>query len=202
MSSTPRLVLLAIAFLGQPANSASLQYVITELRHPAAAPGALSFATIIKDDGQVGGSAAYDATHGSACIWSMKGFTALPNLPTFGTDSTLYGIAKDGTACGSLFGNFPARRAGLWAGGTVTSIGSLPGYPSDVVAWGMNDFGMIVGHSYNATIQRSHAFAYKNGVMQDLGSLPGPRDDSLAFDVNSQGVRRGLFLRSRRVAAI
>lgn len=187
MSAT-RQALLTLVLMSQTACPASLSYVITELRHPSASPGALSFATVIKDDGQVGGSAAYDATHGSACIWSSTGFTALPNLPTFGTDSTLYGIAKDGTACGSLFGNFPGRRAGHWAGGTVTSIGSLPGYPSDVVAWGMNDFGTIVGHSYNSTIQRSHAFAYKDGVMQDLGSLPGPRDESLAYDVNNQGV--------------
>ena len=53
------------------------------------------------------------------------------------------------------------------------------------IAWGINDRGDVVGHSFYAGSEDSRAFLYSKGSMIDLGTLGGVV--SVARGINNSG---------------
>jgi probable HAF family extracellular repeat protein len=79
------------------------------------------------------------------------------------------------------------NHAFMWSNGTMTDLGNL-GYDRNVIAWGINNSGQIVGQSsVSGTTSGyvTHAFLYDQGVMSDLGTLGGR--DSFANSINNNG---------------
>ncbi len=68
----------------------------------------------------------------------------------------------------------------LYHNGHMTDLGTLGGGSSN--AYGINDFGEVVGDSYTASNQ-DHAFLYSGGTMTDLGTLGG--NSSSASGINN-----------------
>jgi probable HAF family extracellular repeat protein len=75
-----------------------------------------------------------------------------------------------------------SRRPGSTAQYAITDLGTLGGTES--FAYGVNDFGQVVGYSYLDDVNR-HAFLYTNGTLSDLGSLGGY---SGANAINDKGI--------------
>lgn len=94
-----------------------------------------------------------------------------------------YAINSSGQVVGVTY--LPDRNhAALWRDGILTDLGTLPGHWGSH-AYGINDHGDVVGHSYPATVP-GHAFLWRDGVMVDLGTLPG-HTVSTAYAINNQG---------------
>jgi probable HAF family extracellular repeat protein len=70
---------------------------------------------------------------------------------------------------------------------TITDLGTLGG--SSSWAYGINDFGQVVGYScVDTNCNTLHAFSWMDDQgMQDLGNLPGGGNYSIANAVNNQG---------------
>lgn len=71
-----------------------------------------------------------------------------------------------------------------YSSGVLSTLGTLPG-GWDSQAYGINDAGLIVGHSRNSTGEFRAVIFNGNGVVTNLGTLGGPQ--SKASDVNSSG---------------
>jgi probable HAF family extracellular repeat protein len=95
------------------------------------------------------------------------------------------GINSSGEVVGWAYGASQVYHSFLWAGGTLTDIGTLPTKNSyNVQARAINDNGQITGDSYtNGTY---HAFVYSNGTMIDLGK-PSGCSGSHAYAINAGG---------------
>ena len=76
------------------------------------------------------------------------------------------------------------QNAVIWQHGTVTSLGTLGGYP--VFPWAINSNGQVVGQSWTAGNTTIDAFLWQDGVMSDLGVVSGDIG-SLAFSLNDLG---------------
>lgn len=178
--------LLILVYFVPSVAAAQLQYNLVELRLPAAEPHFNAFAQPIDDKGTVGGEASLGNGTGVPCLWTAQGFVALPK------STYEYGTVRDISPNGLVSGNLAnvgfGRRGALWQNGALLQLGNLPGYPSDIVGWGVNTTGRVVGHSFNAQTNRSHAFQWNEGAMIDLGDLQGGRDDSWANAINVHGV--------------
>lgn len=79
------------------------------------------------------------------------------------------------------------NRGFVYSNGVRTDLGDL-GYGGDVVAYGINDAGQVVGSAFNGTVM--NAFLYANGVMQELA--PAGALFAAAYDINSVGVAVGV----------
>ena len=94
---------------------------------------------------------------------------------------TPYGINDSGQVVGQQSGGY----AFLYSGGSIQTLGTLPGYVGSSFAFGINDNGQIVGYSVNWTGYAYHAFLYSGGSMQDLSTLGGIW--SQATGINNSG---------------
>jgi probable HAF family extracellular repeat protein len=97
------------------------------------------------------------------------------------------GINNTGLVVGySTIGPENARRwhAFTYANGTMTSIGTPPGYENSF-ARAVNNSGQIVGYGQNGNGPTS-AFLYSHGSMMDIGAVGGI-NSSAAYDINSKG---------------
>ena len=92
------------------------------------------------------------------------------------------GVANSVNASGQAVG-YNGLQAVLYSGGTVQSLGTLPG-GSRSDATGINDSGQIVGWS-NTSGGAYLAFLYSGTSMQELGTLGGP--DSYGLGINDSG---------------
>jgi probable HAF family extracellular repeat protein len=72
---------------------------------------------------------------------------------------------------------------------SITDLGGLPG-ATGTVAWGINDFGTVVGWSGGSGL--NFGFIWNNGVMKNIGSLPGGNPGSGLFAVNGLGQAVGV----------
>ena len=102
--------------------------------------------------------------------------------------------ATDINASGQIIGfatglnstSFPTL-AWLFSNGSVTTLPTLGGLNAE--AWGMNDFGQVVGAAdVNATF--THACVWHGGTVHDLGALSGGKF-SEAVSINASGVAVG-----------
>jgi len=67
---------------------------------------------------------------------------------------------------GVMVGSYP--HAAIWSNGTVTDLGTLPGYPRSY-AVGINDAGQVVGYCPSPTLSGVyHTFVVTGGVMTDI----------------------------------
>jgi probable HAF family extracellular repeat protein len=119
------------------------------------------------------------------------------------------GIARDVNASGQIAGAsnvgvlLGASHAVLWqADNTVTDLGVLSASSNHSVARALNDAGVVVGESRNASNQLE-AFRWKDGAMTGLGAIPGWQaypypvaSLSSAADVNNLGWVVGTALRA------
>ncbi len=99
--------------------------------------------------------------------------------------------ARDINGSGQVVG-YSGKRAFLYEGGTMKSLGTLPGGTDSYAlsyALAVNDPGQVVGSSTTllATGETEfRPFLYRSGTMKDLGTLPGTIS-SQANDVNDSG---------------
>jgi len=97
-------------------------------------------------------------------------------LPTLGGNwATATAINDLGVVVGtSTTATSPRKTAYAWAGGTITSLGMLPGAADGAIsdAQAINAAGQIVGYATN-TVGEQDAFFYSAGAMTDIGTLPG-----------------------------
>jgi probable HAF family extracellular repeat protein len=91
------------------------------------------------------------------------------------------------------------RRATLWAGDTMESLGALYCHCTPSIriltseAHGVNDFGQVVGFSPVQAWNSDHVFHWQNGVLAELDGSPFYPLGHLAFDINNQGQIVGEF---------
>ena len=97
-----------------------------------------------------------------------------------GGGARAYGINNS-----SQVGGTSGARAVLYAGGTVTNLGTLPGGTTSV-GLGINSAGHVVGYSNTSGSERG--FIYAGGVMQALGSLTGGTGNAYGINDNGQAV--------------
>ncbi|MBV9848408.1 MAG: HAF repeat-containing protein [Armatimonadetes bacterium] len=148
-----------------------------------------SSASSLNDRSQVVGTLMYRKgfqDRERAFLWQQGNLKSLPGLP--GYSSGAMAINNKGQVVGSLRDAGWHNYAVLYHDGSVTRIGTLPGYTFSMVA-AINDRGQVAGTAERedrAGSSHERAFLYFHGRMRDLGSLGG--DYSRAFGLNARGV--------------
>ena len=152
---------------------AEVRYTVTDL---GTLGGEWSDASSINDVGQIAGAS--DSTVGRRAFLYDNG--TMTDLGTLGgNDSYAYGgINESGQIAGTS-----RSHAFLYDSGTMTDLGTLGAYSGYSSAYGINDFGQVVGTSFSG--DRHHAFLYDSGMMTDLGSLGGTNSE--ASGINNSG---------------
>jgi probable HAF family extracellular repeat protein len=115
----------------------------------------------------------------------MHAFTynrgTLATLPISGPELELAGLNASGQLTGYGLPAGDASHAFLYSDGTVTDLGTVPGYTHSV-ATAINDAGQVAGWAGMDTWYPGRAFRYSGGVMTDLGTLGGPTSGALAIN--------------------
>ncbi len=117
---------------------------------------------------------------------AASGITSLPNLPNGGNGAIAWAVSADDS---TVAGGAPASpnatytTAARWAGGSVSSLGTLPGDQGSVANAVSADGSVIVGIS----VPNDQAFRWTPATgMVGLGYLPG-ESGSEAFGVSADG---------------
>ena len=146
--------------------------------------GTFSEAYGINDSGQIVGHATTKAYGDHAFLYSSGTMQDLQGLlPQAYSASTATAINNSGQIlCNANSSGY--LHAFLYSGGTMHYLGTLGGISSE--AFGINDYGQIVGDSVNASGE-DDAFLYASGTMIDLGTIPGT-GLSQAYGINDSGL--------------
>jgi probable HAF family extracellular repeat protein len=162
-----------------------------------------SAANGINDSGQIVGlssvmSAGEYFLNGShAYRYSLGVLTGLnTNGGSTSNCSAAYGINNSGQIVGLAMTESNTACAFLYSNGTMTDLGTLPGY-NESSAWAINNNGQVVG-SASTTNGAQHAFLYSDGTMTDLGTLPG-YTNSYAVGINDHGEIVGSLAKTNEV---
>lgn len=147
--------------------------------------GSYSTAYAINNSGLVAGSAQDRYGWLRGFLWSsVTGMIGLP-IPSGCSNAAAWDVNNLGQAVGfgRVTGGLGWNHALLWnTPTTVTDLGTLGGVSSD--AYGINDFGQVVGRSNNGA--SIHAFTWtRNTGMVDLGTLAGGVSE--AYGINNVG---------------
>jgi probable HAF family extracellular repeat protein len=138
---------------------------------------AYTFGNAIDNAGQVAGLSLVsnsDVTDGF--LYSGGSMNDLGNLSGgAGGYSDAYGINDHAQIVGNnTVPNSTGReRAFLWQNGTMSDLGDLYGGSANAWAYSINNFGQVVGDSWQVAPSSAHAFLWQSGTMTDLGTLPG-----------------------------
>ena len=161
--------------------------------------GYATYAYGINNSGQVVGYAATQTAY-SAFLYSNGSMTDLGILPSESgihpgqSGCYAYGINDAGQIVGSstTYDSYEVttQHAFLYSNGSMTSLGTLPGWSVGSLANAINESGQVVGWSYKYSPgtgydPQPHAFLYSNGSMTDLGTLGG--ELSYAYALNNSG---------------
>lgn len=112
----------------------------------------------------------------SAVVWIHGDAVALPNLGVPG--AIAWAMNDHGMIAGEALNPAGTVDATLWRrtgpqSFTVTDLHVLPG-DAGAMATGINNRGQVVGSTWDASGNWSHAFIWQNGVMTDLNTLFPP----------------------------
>jgi probable HAF family extracellular repeat protein len=107
-------------------------------------------------------------------------------LPGTNSNTSAFSINEAGQIVGASWTPDGDYHACLWENGTITDLGTLPGY-SGSSAYAINEAGQIVGSSgTGGSDDHWHACLWEDGTITDLGTLPGA-ERSAAYGVNNSG---------------
>lgn len=178
------LVLPVVLGPGTPPTRAAATYAITDLGADVGPiKGFRSQPYAINASGQVVGEVVGQGVSRGYLYTDSKMLDLFPNYPS----NAAYGINDAGQVVG--VGNTQdGRSIGLlWQKGTVTELGSLPGF-SDIWPRAINNAGQVVGYAYpkDRGFEAGHAFLYRDGQMTDIGTLLD-RPYSAANAINNTG---------------
>ena len=174
-----------IYFQGEGASLVGFIYsneVFTQLPVPpwCSAQQYFNYPASINDSGQLAGSTNCGPVGTEAYYYSQGVYTNLG----YGTG---YAINASGDVTGDLKVSASAPTyAFLYANGTSTNLGTLPGGQNSV-GYAINAVGQIVGSSDFAGGSATHAFFY-NGVMTDLNTLISATDPLKPYVTLTKGV--------------
>ena len=93
----------------------------------------------------------------------------MPSLPS-AIDSRATAINASGQVAGYAW--VAGDTACLWQNGSVTNLGTLPGWSGSSYATGINDSGQVVGYAQMNSINET-ACLWQNGTVTNLGRLSG-----------------------------
>lgn len=113
----------------------------------------------------------------------------LPGVPVEAGRSSAHDVNTQGVVVGasSEVGRLVAVAA-VFRDGRWVSLGSLyTDYFAASFGSGINDAGVVVGHTHVSSQEPPHAFVHRNGVMTDLGTGFGPGSASHATDISNAG---------------
>jgi probable HAF family extracellular repeat protein len=136
---------------------------------------------------------AYATLFGPDHAWRYDGMQTDITPPGQFTFARGTGINTGGTICGILIlaggGSSGFEAATYTSAGGWAQLGVLPG-TTESEAWGINDSGLVVGRSFDASIPDYRGFVYAAGVMTDLShGIPGAPAAPIveALSVNASG---------------
>lgn len=145
------------------------RYTLTDLSGGSTVGG--NRATAISESGVVAG-ARLDSSGTEHAFYYDGTLHDLPALSGFA-----HGAATGINNAGAIVGysrpdpSSGAYHAFLWQSGTMTDLGTIPGYDFWTIACAINNSGQIAGTSYSRDF-RGRAFLYQGGAtVQDLNSL-------------------------------
>ena len=160
--------------------------------------GSWSTAYGINDSDQVVGASRYSSAAIEHAFLYQDG--VMTDLTPNTGSSKAYDLNNSGQIVGTA-GNPPVHdsHAFLYNEGVITTLGVLsPGFGAYGTgiseAYGINNYGQIVGWSY-ASSGIPHAFIYENDVMTDLNDLIAPDSEwilNYALDINDRGRIAGI----------
>jgi len=145
--------------------------------------GNYSTARGVSASGQIVGAAypASGARH-AFLYYSAGRMSDLGTLPG-DVGSSAAAINSYGQVVGTSYNAGAVGHAFLWSNGSMQALGTLGGSIS--AAFGINDYGLIVGASTLPGDRNAHAFVRWNGRLWDMGTLGG--DSSYALALNNRG---------------
>ena len=125
----------------------------------------------------------------TVCAWSWAaGGAAAPEYWPIdlgslgGTNSEALGVNDDRQVVGWSQDAAGRTQAFVWASGTMTGLGFLPGGTCSV-ANAINNRGDVTGHAYVSGTNH-HAFLCVSNSLQDIGTLGGPNSKGLAINIH------------------
>jgi probable HAF family extracellular repeat protein len=144
-------------------------------------PDLVSFGFDINNNGQVVGQT-YNTISGEIHAFSYQGGTTTDLGKLGGNSATAHGVNNPGQIVGTV-DTSPFSQGFLWDAGSVTYLGTMPGYNSSY-AYGINDQKQIAG--IVSTGSTSRGVLWDNGVFTDLGTLGGTVSNAEAINNSTQ----------------
>ena len=186
MSTTIRsrcsIVLAALSLFASAAHGIAQTYTVTDLG--TLSGNRVSKAYALNNPGVAAGTSS-SPTAAIAVMFSGGKATSISTLQ--GSVSVATAINGSGQIVGwNSFNSNPNfdPQAFLYSTGSMKNINSPSLFPSGTEAWGINNFGAVVGTGY-LTASNFHAFLYSGGQMKDIGP-PGAYQAS-AVAINTSG---------------
>lgn len=183
--SCSTILLIVLSLVAVQLAVAETSYVVEDL---GTLPGdTSSVAWGINANGAVVGWSFGQAGSRAFLYTDSGGMVALPGLP-----DRPRSVARDINDAGVIVGSASAGggdigHAVLWSGGSVQDLGTL-GTGDYSEAWGINNFGQIVGSSYTnggSGLSGVHAFLYTQA--EGMVDLTPDSDTGFAGDINDAG---------------